>query len=71
MTTTHLPTLATFDNSPEAAGDVGWAAAELGELIQRVGAGSVAGMILRLAQRELRSVAAEPARGYGPARAAA
>ncbi len=71
MTATHLPTFAPPDARP-ATGDCAWALAELDDLIGRADASGVAGMILRQAQRELRSVlveaAAPAARVVGPLR---
>ena len=68
MTATHLPTFAPPDARP-ATGDCAWALAELDDLVGRADA---AGMILRQAQRELRSVlveaAAPAARVVGPLR---
>ena len=71
MTATHLPTFPSADPRP-ATGDCAWALAELDDLIGRADAEGVAGMILRQAQRELRSVlvgATTPAaRVVGPLR---
>ena len=71
MTATHLPTFAPPDARP-ATGDCAWALAELDDLVGRADAAGVASMILRQAQRELRSVlveaAAPAARVVGPLR---
>ncbi len=52
------------------AAEARWAADELAGLIARVGPDSVAGLVLRNAERELRSLvpAAEPAEVVGPLR---
>jgi len=71
MVATHLPTLAPPAARP-ATGDCRWALAELADLIDRAGPDTIAGMVLRQAQQELRSVlveaAAPAARVVGPLR---
>ena len=71
MIATHLPTFAPAAARP-ATGDCRWALAELADLIDRAGPDSIAGMILRQAQQELRSVLVESAapgvRVVGPLR---
>ena len=70
MIATHLPTFAA--PARPATGDCRWAFAELADLIDRAGPDSIAGMILRQAQQELRSVLVESAapgvRVVGPLR---
>jgi hypothetical protein len=70
MIATHLPTLTVTEPADETRSEAAacrWASAELADLIDRAGPDSLAGMVLRQAQRELASVARQAApRVVGP-----